>query len=47
MVRFYRHLNNPALGKAQALRQAQLEMIRSGDYSHPYYWAGFVLTGKP
>jgi CHAT domain-containing protein len=47
MVRFYRHLNNPAVGKAQALRQAQLEMIRSEDYSHPYYWAGFVLTGKP
>ncbi|MEA2206049.1 MAG: hypothetical protein QOE77_2825 [Blastocatellia bacterium] len=47
MVRFYRHLNNPAFGKAQALRQAQLDMIRSGDYSHPYYWAGFVLTGRP
>ena len=47
MVRFYRYLNNPSLGKAEALRRAQLEMIRSRDYSHPYYWAGFVLTGEP
>jgi CHAT domain-containing protein len=47
MVRFYRNLNNPSLNKSQALRQAQLEMIRKGDFSHPYYWAGFVLMGKP
>jgi CHAT domain-containing protein len=47
MVRFYRHLNNPEYSKAQALRQAQLEMIRKGDFSHPYYWAGFVLIGQP
>ena len=47
MVRFYRHLNDPTLSKAEALRQAQLEMIRKGDFSHPYYWAGFVLLGQP
>ena len=47
MVRLYRHLNNPRLNKADALRQAQLEMIRKGDFSHPYYWAGFILIGQP
>jgi CHAT domain-containing protein len=47
MVAFYRHLNNPTLNKAQALRQAQLDMIRQGTFSHPYYWAGFVLIGRP
>jgi len=31
--------------KAEALRQAQLEMLKSGD--PPYYWAGFVLEGDP
>jgi CHAT domain-containing protein/tetratricopeptide (TPR) repeat protein len=36
--------------KAEALRQAQLDMIRSADDSdfelnHPFYWAPFVLTG--
>jgi CHAT domain-containing protein len=30
--------------KAQALRLAKLEMIDS-KYSHPFYWAAFVLNG--
>jgi len=31
--------------KVEALRQAKLKMIASA-HSHPYYWAGYVLTGK-
>ncbi len=31
--------------KAEALRQASQKLIRSEQYSHPYYWAGFVLIG--
>jgi CHAT domain-containing protein/Tfp pilus assembly protein PilF len=31
--------------KAEALRQAQLKMMESGKYEHPYYWAPFVLFG--
>jgi CHAT domain-containing protein len=42
MERFYRHLQ-AGLGKAAALRQAQLDMLV--DYPDPYYWAGFVLSG--
>jgi CHAT domain-containing protein len=44
MERFYTHLKD-GLGKAEALRQAQLE-IRE-EYSNPYYWSGFVLSGDP
>ena len=44
MMTFYDHLGRHE-GKAQALRQAQLEMLNSG--SPPYYWAGFVLDGEP
>lgn len=47
MVSFYRHLRNPSLTKSQALQRAQLEMIKSRDFAHPYYWAGFVLVGRP
>jgi len=43
MTRFHRHLIG-GKGKAEALRQAQLEMILEG--KHPYYWAAFVLIGK-
>ncbi|MEH2323891.1 MAG: CHAT domain-containing protein [Nostoc sp.] len=44
MGEFYKHLKN-GLTKAQALRQAQLSLISSNTYSHPYFWAGFILVG--
>jgi CHAT domain-containing protein len=44
MERFYYHLKNSE-NLAQAIRQAKLEMIDSGVVSHPYYWAGFILSG--
>jgi len=33
------------MGKAEALRQAQLEV--RAEHPNPYYWAGFVLSGDP
>jgi CHAT domain-containing protein/Tfp pilus assembly protein PilF len=42
---FYQHLST-GISKAQALRQTKIEMKRSV-YSHPYYWAQFVLSGEP
>jgi CHAT domain-containing protein len=46
MEQFYENLDR--LGsKTEALRQAKLEMVRQGKYSHPYYWAPFILVGKP
>ncbi len=44
MIDFYRQLGN-GVGKAEALRQAQLDMLHSG--APPYYWAGFELVGEP
>ena len=42
--RFYTYL--PMMGKAKALRQAQIDVRNlNSEYSHPYYWAGFTLTG--
>ncbi len=32
-------------GKAQALRQAQLDLRRDPRYAHPYYWAAFEVVG--
>ena len=50
MSDFYaRWVNAPAAGKAEALRQAQLAFLRmpqTAGYSHPYYWAPFVLIGN-
>ncbi|MBM3297095.1 MAG: CHAT domain-containing protein, partial [Candidatus Aminicenantes bacterium] len=45
MTRFHTHLRR---GEriAGALRLAKMEMARSAALSHPYYWAGFVVTGR-
>lgn len=45
MVRFYGRLTQ-GMNKAEALRQAKLEMLE-GRFAHPYYWAPFILIGKP
>jgi CHAT domain-containing protein len=44
MTDFYAHLGRHE-DKAEALRQAQLEMLNSG--APPYFWAGFELDGEP
>lgn len=44
MIDFYQHLGRNE-GKAESLRQAQLDMLHSG--APPYYWAGFELIGEP
>jgi CHAT domain-containing protein len=31
--------------KSEAFTQAQRELIQSAQFSHPYYWAPFILTG--
>ena len=54
MQGYYRlRTEDPTLTKADTLRQAQLAMLRSTknknsgkDFSHPYYWAPFVLMGN-
>jgi len=33
------------LGRAEALRRAQLALAGARDTSHPFYWAPFVLVG--
>jgi CHAT domain-containing protein len=48
MKSFYRHLR-VRKDKAEALRQAKLDMIRSDipAYRFPYFWAPFVVIGQP
>ena len=46
MKAFYRHLTNTNLSKAQALQKAQQQMLSNPDWSHPYYWAAFLLIGN-
>ena len=44
MDSFYRELGK--VNKARALAEAQRHMLKPGGrYSHPYYWAPFILVG--
>jgi CHAT domain-containing protein len=44
MIGYYRRLKRGE-GRGEALRQVQLEMIKSKEHAHPYFWAGFIESG--
>jgi CHAT domain-containing protein len=46
MAEFYRELSQTQVSKAEALRQAQLILLKNSKYEHPYFWAPFVLVGN-
>jgi CHAT domain-containing protein len=43
---FYELLRQKKLGKAAAVREAQLYLLRNPWYEHPFYWAPYVLVGN-
>ena len=47
---YYKHVTdsiktNHTLDRGGALREAQLNLLKNPDTSHPYYWAAFTLFG--
>jgi CHAT domain-containing protein len=47
MSEFYQNLSDRAgQQKARALREAQLTLLQTPEYAHPYYWAPVVLVGN-
>jgi tetratricopeptide (TPR) repeat protein len=44
MRRFYAHLET-GIGPAAAMRRAQIDLRR--EYPHPFYWAPFLVIGRP
>ncbi|WP_319421565.1 CHAT domain-containing protein [Pleurocapsa sp. FMAR1] len=46
MSEFYHELADKKLPKADAVRQAQLSLLHSSWYKHPFYWAPYVLLGN-
>jgi CHAT domain-containing protein/tetratricopeptide (TPR) repeat protein len=47
MVRFHHRLQGGDRSPSEALRRAQLDLVDGTGFAHPYYWAPFVLVGKP
>jgi CHAT domain-containing protein len=47
MVAFHREWNMDGgrISKAEALQHASVEVLRTRGFSHPFFWAGFILAG--
>ena len=45
MDQFYQGLK-AGQSKAEAIRQAQLNLMQNPQYQHPFYWAPFILVGS-
>ncbi len=45
MGEFYKRLDEGA-SAPEALRQAQLNLLKHPKYSHPYYWSPFILVTR-
>ena len=46
MESFYTGLKSGQLSKAQALRAAQLAVMKNKDSAQPFFWAPFILIGN-
>jgi CHAT domain-containing protein len=44
MTAYYAGLQR-GLGRGDALRRAQLAMLKQAEYRHPFYWASFIQAG--
>lgn len=44
MVDLYKQLQAGA-SRSTALRQVQLRLLQTAEYRHPFFWAGFILSG--
>ncbi|MEA5478360.1 CHAT domain-containing protein [Pseudanabaena galeata UHCC 0370] len=46
MEAFYAELKKGNVTVTEALRRAQVTMIKSGKYNHPFYWSAFFAIGN-
>ena len=45
MIGYYSRLAKGE-GRAEALRQTQLGMLKDEKYAHPFFWAAFISSGE-
>ncbi len=46
MTQFYRELSETTITKAEALRRAQVSLLKNSEYQTPIYWAPYVMVGN-
>ena len=45
MTNYYKNLKQ-GMGRGEALRQVQLEMLKKNGREHPFFWASFIQSGE-
>jgi len=40
------YAKTPAMGKAEAIKQAMGRMMEKPEYAHPFYWGAFIVVGE-
>jgi CHAT domain-containing protein len=45
MISFHKKRRAESISSIEALRQSQLEMLKTSEFSSPYYWSAFTITG--
>jgi CHAT domain-containing protein len=45
MTNYYKNLKQ-GMGRGEALRQVQVEMLKRKGREHPFYWASFIQSGE-
>lgn len=46
MTQFYRELSETTITKAEALRRAQVSLLKNSEYQAPIYWTPYVMVGN-
>ena len=46
MSALYNKLADRNVSRAEALRSAQLTLLKNAEFNHPYYWSPFILLGN-
>jgi len=45
MTNYYKNLKQ-GMGRGEALRQVQLDLLKRNGKLHPFYWANFIQSGE-
>ncbi|NJM48817.1 MAG: CHAT domain-containing protein [Alkalinema sp. RU_4_3] len=46
MQKLYEQVKTQKVTRSEALRSAQITLLKDPQYRHPYYWAPFILVGN-